>query len=46
VKKAYRNLAKKFHPDLFVKMGQAEQKMAHERFLEINKAYEEILKMI
>lgn len=42
VKKAYRNLAKKFHPDLFVSMGKAEQQMAHERFAQINEAYSKI----
>jgi DnaJ-domain-containing protein 1 len=42
VKKAYRNLAKKFHPDLFATMGKAEQEMAHERFSQINEAYTKI----
>ena len=39
VKSSYRKLAKKFHPDLFVRMGKGEQQMAHERFTAINEAY-------
>ena len=40
IKSAYRNLAKKLHPDRFVRMSESEQQMAHERFTEINLAYE------
>lgn len=39
VKSNYRKLAKKFHPDLFVRMGKGEQQMANERFTAINEAY-------
>lgn len=46
VKKAYRNLAKKFHPDLFSNMGEADKIMAHERFTEINNAYEFLEKIL
>ncbi|MDX1651530.1 MAG: DnaJ domain-containing protein [Brumimicrobium sp.] len=47
VKKVYRNLAKKHHPDVYVGASNAEKKLAGERFASINKAYEyleEILK--
>ena len=40
IKSTYRNLAKKLHPDRFVRLSASEQKMAHERFTEINLAYE------
>lgn len=40
VKKAYRKMAKKFHPDRFQMKSEEEKKMAHERFIEINKAYD------
>jgi len=40
VKKAYREMAKKHHPDRFHNHGKREQEKAHERFTEINKAYE------
>lgn len=40
VKQAYRKLARKLHPDRFVRMSEEEQQMAHERFTEINLAYE------
>ncbi|MES2589093.1 MAG: J domain-containing protein [Bacteroidota bacterium] len=40
VKKVYRIFAKKFHPDLFINMGESDKIMAHERFTEINNAYE------
>lgn len=39
IKSRYRSLVKKFHPDLFARMGEAEKKMAHERFVAINEAY-------
>ncbi len=40
IKKAYRKLAKLHHPDRFVKNGPQQMKLAQERFLEIQKAYE------
>jgi uncharacterized tellurite resistance protein B-like protein len=40
VKKAYRNMAKKHHPDRFYNESEQEQEKAHERFTEINNAYE------
>lgn len=40
IKKAYRKLAKLHHPDRFVKNGPQQVKLAQERFLEIQKAYE------
>lgn len=40
IKKRYRSLAKKFHPDRFVRMGEDELRMANERFAAINHAYD------
>lgn len=40
IKKAYRTLVKKHHPDRFASESEAEQKIANERFLEIQKSYE------
>lgn len=40
IKSAYRNLAKKYHPDLYSTKPEAEKKAAEEKFKEINKAYE------
>lgn len=42
VKQSYRVLAKKYHPDRLVKYPPEEQKIAKERFLEIQSAYEKI----
>lgn len=47
VKKAYRTMAKKHHPDRFHNSGKKEQEKANERFAVINQAYEyleEVLK--
>ena len=46
IKKAYRNLVKLHHPDRFFNESMEQQKIAEERFLHIQKAYEilEILK--
>ncbi|HEY9905404.1 MAG TPA: DnaJ domain-containing protein, partial [Candidatus Sericytochromatia bacterium] len=41
VKQAYRNLVKKFHPDLFYHNSQLQQK-AQEVLMEINEAYDEL----
>jgi DnaJ like chaperone protein len=40
IKKAYRNLVKLHHPDCFATESNAQQEIAEERFLEIQKAYE------
>lgn len=40
IKSTYRSLAKKLHPDRFIRLSESEQQMAHERFTEINLAYE------
>jgi DnaJ like chaperone protein len=40
VKKAYRTMAKLHHPDRFINNGPEQIKLAQERFIEIQKAYE------
>jgi DnaJ like chaperone protein len=42
VKKAYRNLVKKHHPDKVRNLGQAAEEAAKEKFQRIQKAYEDI----
>ncbi len=44
VKKAYRTMAKKYHPDRVVTKDEAIKKGAEEKFKEVQKAYEEIQK--
>ncbi|WP_036381351.1 TerB family tellurite resistance protein [Muricauda sp. MAR_2010_75] len=44
VKKAYRNMAKKYHPDRVVTKNEAIKKGAEEKFKEVQKAYEIIQK--
>lgn len=44
IKHAYRKLAKKHHPDNFANSTQAHQKMAEEKFIQIQKAYEALIK--
>lgn len=44
VKKAYRNMAKKYHPDRVVTEDEAIKKGAEEKFKEVQKAYETIQK--
>tara|TARA_B100000427_G_scaffold278387_1_gene248109 strand:+ start:52 stop:777 length:726 start_codon:yes stop_codon:yes gene_type:complete len=44
VKKAYRKLAIKFHPDKIGNLGEGPKKQAKERFLQIQEAYEQIKK--
>lgn len=44
VKKAYRNMAKKYHPDRVVTENEAIKKGAEEKFKEVQKAYETIQK--
>ena len=45
VKKAYRNMAKKHHPDRVSHLGEDVRKSAEEKLQEINNAYEEIKKV-
>lgn len=40
IKKAYRALVKKHHPDRFYNASESDRKLARERFIEIKKAYE------
>ncbi len=42
VKKAYRNMAKKYHPDKVITENEAIKKGAEEKFKEVQKAYETI----
>ncbi|GEM_PF-796431 len=44
VKAAYRKLAMVHHPDKFSTESEGQQKIAHERFVQINEAYELVLK--
>jgi DnaJ like chaperone protein len=44
VKKAYRKMAMKFHPDRLVDAGAEAQAAAKESFLNVQKAYEHICK--
>jgi DnaJ like chaperone protein len=44
VKKSYRLLSKKYHPDRVSHLGDEFAKLASEKFQIINKAYEEIKK--
>jgi DnaJ like chaperone protein len=44
VKKAYRKMAAKFHPDKVHHLGEEFQKMAEEKFKSVNEAYQQIKK--
>jgi DnaJ like chaperone protein len=44
VKKAYRKMAVKFHPDKVSHLGEDFQKKAKEKFQKVNEAYEQIKK--
>ncbi|MCO4820385.1 MAG: TerB family tellurite resistance protein [Bacteroidetes bacterium] len=45
VKKAYRKLARKYHPDLVANLGPAQVKSAEDHFKKMKNAYEDIKKM-
>ena len=44
IKKAYRKMAMKHHPDKLSDLSEAQQKMGKEKFLKIQEAYENIKK--
>ena len=44
IKKAYRVLAKKYHPDTVANLGEEIKKKATEKFRSVNEAYEELKK--
>ncbi|RKE98947.1 TerB family tellurite resistance protein [Ichthyenterobacterium magnum] len=44
VKKAYRKMAKKYHPDKVIHLGKEHQKGAEEKFRQVQEAYEHIQK--
>jgi DnaJ like chaperone protein len=44
VKKAYRKMAVKYHPDKVSQLGESHQKAAKEKFLKVQEAYEQIKK--
>lgn len=44
VKKAYRTMAKKYHPDTVANLGEDIKKKATEKFRSVNEAYEELKK--
>jgi DnaJ like chaperone protein len=44
IKKAYRKMAKKYHPDKVAHLGEEHQKGAEEKFKQIQKAYEQLQK--
>ena len=44
VKAAYKKLAAQYHPDKVQHLGEEFQKLAHEKFVAIQKAYDELMK--
>ena len=44
IKKAYREMAKKYHPDKLQHMDEAYQKGAQEKFMKVQEAYEQLQK--
>jgi DnaJ like chaperone protein len=44
IKKAYRKMANKYHPDKVNHLGEDFKKLAHEKFQKVNEAYEKIKK--
>jgi DnaJ like chaperone protein len=45
IKKAYRELVAKYHPDKVEHLGEEFKKFAHEKFVEVKNAYEEVKKI-
>ena len=43
IKKAYRKLVKQHHPDVFATASEAQQRMAEEKFINIQEAYEGLM---
>ena len=43
IKKAYKQLANKYHPDIVLHLGDEFKEMAEERFKEIQQAYQELM---
>ncbi len=46
IKSAYRKMAKKYHPDKVTHLGEEHRKGAEEKFKEVQKAYDELLKKL
>ncbi len=44
IKKAYRTMAKKYHPDRVAHLGKEHQKGAEEKFKQVQEAYEQLQK--
>lgn len=44
IKKAYRDLVKKHHPDRFTNASESEKKLHEDKLKEINEAYEKVMK--
>ena len=44
IKKAYRTMAKKYHPDKVIHLGKAHQEGAEEKFRQVQAAYEQLQK--
>ena len=44
IKRAYYSTAKKYHPDSYSSMSEAEKKNAEEKFKKVNNAYQKIKK--
>jgi len=44
IKKAYRKMAKKYHPDKVIHLGKEHQKGAKEKFIQVQSAYEQLQK--
>jgi DnaJ like chaperone protein len=42
IKKAYRNMAKKYHPDKVEHLGEEHKKGAEDKFKQVQKAYEQL----
>ena len=40
IKKAYRKLAKQHHPDVFANASDAQKRLAEDKFIKIQEAYE------